>query len=488
MVLVKRALSEQACHPSTCALVQLTRCSPCILSLVMRSCVRASASIHWTRKRQGSREDDASSQSDNPNCPLKLKPATRHRAKIGADLFLDYRRPKSGPGTRSMKRHIGGGYSLKALDASADDLDEADGVKVLSFNQACERARERAKAHAERERLEADGPIIIARIIAEYIDEREARWVVGAGHKRNARNWLAKHVLSDKKLAEKPMAPLTADDLARWREGLKVKAPQRIVADFKAALNAATRRYRDKLQGTIRDTIKDGLASTRPAPAVAREAQALSDADVRRLVAAAWDVDEAGGWEGGLGRFVLALAATGARFSQLVRMTVADVQPAQRRLMIPTSRKGRRSTLTHVALPVAQDVIDALAPAVNGRVGADPLFLFQGWRRVGPIGWERSPERRPWTSPDQLARHWAAVIARAGLPASTVPYSLRHSSIVRGLRAGLPTRLVAQLHNTSSAMIEAHYIHHIADALGELAERAVISLSPATVTPIAAVR
>ena len=269
---------------------------------------------------------------------------------------------------------------------------------------------------------------------------------------------------------------------------LKLKVPQRTVADFKAALNEATTRYRDKLPPTLRNTIKDGLKSTRAAPAIAREAQALSDSDVRRLIAATWEVDEAGGWEGDLARLVLALAATGARFSQLVRMTVADVQPRERRLMIPTSRKGRRSKLMHVAVPVAQDVIDALAPAVNGRVGGEPLFLYRGWRRIGPIGWERSPERRPWISPDQMARHWAAIIARAGLPASTTPYSLRHSSIVRGLRAGLPTRLVAQLHNTSSAMIEAHYSHHIADALSELAERAVISLSPATVTPLSAVR
>jgi integrase len=420
---------------------------------------------------------------------LKLTSEARHRAKIGADLFLDYRRPKSGVGSWSLRRYVGGKYPLEIF-AVADDMDPPDNVKVLSYNQACDRARKLAKAHVERERLEADGPPIdIARAVEEYVAAREAQWVVGAGHKRDARTRLAKHVLADQRLAGKPLAVLTADDLAKWRESLKLKAPQRTVADFKAALNEAATRYRAKLPPTLQNAVKDGLKSTRAAPAVAREAQALSDSDVRRLIAATWEVDEAGGWEGDLGRLVLVLAATGARFSQLVRMTVADAQPRERRLVIPPSRKGRRSKpKPPVAVPVAADVIDALAPAVNGRVGGEPLFLYRGWRRVGPIGWERSPERRPWTSPDQMARHWAAIIARAGLPASTTPYSLRHSSIVRGLRAGLPTRLVAQLHNTSSAIVEAHYSHHIADALSELAERAVISLSPATVTPIAAVR
>ena len=38
-----------------------------------------------------------------------------------------------------------------------------------------------------------------------------------------------------------------------------------------------------------------------------------------------------------------------------------------------------------------------------------------------------------------------------------IPYALRHSSIVRGLRKGLPIQQVAKLHNTSVKMIERHY-------------------------------
>jgi len=35
-----------------------------------------------------------------------------------------------------------------------------------------------------------------------------------------------------------------------------------------------------------------------------------------------------------------------------------------------------------------------------------------------------------------------------------IPYALRHSSIVRGLRKGLPIQQVAKLHNTSVKTIE----------------------------------
>ena len=45
--------------------------------------------------------------------------------------------------------------------------------------------------------------------------------------------------------------------------------------------------------------------------------------------------------------------------------------------------------------------------------------------------------------------------------------------------------MVARLHDTSAAMIEANYSREIlVSLLDELAERAVISLAPATVTPL----
>jgi integrase len=67
------------------------------------------------------------------------------------------------------------------------------------------------------------------------------------------------------------------------------------------------------------------------------------------------------------------LAATGARFSQVIRMTVADVQES--RLMIPTSAKGRGSkSVARYAVPVGDDVIAALKPATGGRMGHEPLL------------------------------------------------------------------------------------------------------------------
>ena len=201
----------------------------------------------------------------------------------------------------------------------------------------------------------------------------------------------------------------------------------------------------------------------------------LPDADVRALISAAWEVDAARAWDGDLARIVLVLAATGARFSQIARMTVADVQAAQKRLMIPVSRKGRGvKNSSHIGVRVGDDVLAALAKATAGRKGSEPLFLRPRWEPVGGARWEKG-SRGPWHAASELhARAWARDRLARAPAAGTIPYALRHSSIVRGLRAGLPVRLVAALHDTSSAMIERHYAAFIVDAMDELAARAVV--------------
>jgi integrase len=405
--------------------------------------------------------------------------------RIGAGLYLGYRKNEAG-GKWVARRYKGGrtkdadgawtaGRHESETIGIADDDRKADGVEVLTYDQAEAKTRRWAKQPARSE----PGAYTIAEAIAEYLVERESReGTAGVGLKRDARSRLNKHVSQD--LAKKSFAELSENDLSTWRESLTLKlsdgAVRRTVNDLKAALNRAARRHRASLPASIGNTIKDGLAVSTPAAAVAREAQVLPDADVRRIISAAWDIDEKGGWQGDLARLVLVLAATGARFGQINRMTVGDLQPEQKRLMVPVSRKGRGTkNISRIGVRVGDDVLDALGQAVAGRKGPDPLLLRPRWKQISPTKWEQTG-RAPWLSASELLRPWALILARAELPADVVPYALRHSSIVRGLRAGLPIRLVAALHDTSSAMIERHYAAYIVDALDEVAARAVVPL------------
>jgi hypothetical protein len=239
-------------------------------------------------------------------------------------LDIGYRKGQHG-GVWVLRRYLG--ERRYATDTIGRADDEPDEVGALAYDAARGLARDRLNALAEEARFASDGPLLtVQRAIEEYIAGREAREDKDRGGKgrkadaprglkHDARSKLTKHVLSNEKLAAKPLATISADTLSRWLENLDLEpgTAQRVTSDFKAALNAAAKRYRDQLPPTIRDTIKDGLPAVEASTPVARVAQVPSDSDVRRVTSAAREVDDEGDWGGDLDRVVLTAAATGAR-------------------------------------------------------------------------------------------------------------------------------------------------------------------------------
>ncbi len=156
----------------------------------------------------------------------------------------------------------------------------------------------------------------------------------------------------------------------------------------------------------------------------------LPDADVLRILKAAYEVDRA------FGLLVEVLAVTGARLSQAARLTCADLQADRPdpRLMIPSSFKGRgQKKITHRPVPITPALAAALKNAKDDRPADAPL---------------------------------------------------RHSSIVRALLGGVPVAVAAQQHDTSVREIEAHYAAFILDHSDALTRRTLLD----TAAPVIAER
>ena len=417
-----------------------------------------------------------------PNARSKLKPGIHWRG-IDPDTHLGYRKGARG-GRWVVRWYRGdGGYSQSTL-ATADDQFPADGKEILSFNQASRNAR--AHVHEERSGLRAiaNGAVLTVRDAVEsYVAMREQREKDNEGQggplKRAAKSSLGRHVLQSK-LAAIPLHKLEDDDLRSWRgtlpDTLAYGTVRRITNDLKAALNMAAEVHRKKMPVELSLVIKNGLKADQSRSVEARR-QVLSDSELNSIIQAAKVVDSEQEWDGDLYRLILLMAATGGRFSQLRRLTIADLQFDKRRIMLPSSRKGRGQKQTEkIAVPLGDEVIVALRAACKGKTSIS--VLLERWRhkQVGPAKWERT-ERGAWRAASELNSPWAAILSKAGLCDETVPYALRHTSIVRGLRVGLPTRLVAALHDTSVGMIEKHYAAFVVDAMNDLATRAVLELS-----------
>lgn len=365
---------------------------------------------------------------------------------------------------------------LNATLGEPDDVRDADDDTILSWKQALAKALEWVERQTSGAPAALDPNITVGTAISAYVVRRDARRAAQAGRdvRSDAHYKLNKHVLGDKRMAGLALKDLSEADLRAWQKRLarqKFTSTQRLLNDFKAALNAAWAEHRKVLPVDLPLTIKYGLSLEAPAvtESKARENQILADAEVRRIVAAACAMDE------DLGRLVAVMAATGARFAQLRRMQVADALLERNRLMIPQSYKGNKKNNEHIRVAIGDDIVELLKPIVEDRSSSAPLLERWRVRQVSAVKWERY-ERGPWKSPSEMTRSWNQVVKEAGLPAATIPYALRHSSIVRGLRMGLPIRLVAALHDTSVVMIERHYSRWIVDGLDDLVARAVVPL------------
>jgi hypothetical protein len=87
----------------------------------------------------------------------------------------------------------------------------------------------------------------------------------------------------------------------------------------------------------------------------------------------------------------------------------------------------------------------------------------------------------PWRP--RFADHRLAFVqaVRAGkLPAGTTLYSLRHSSIARALLRGVPVAITSRWHDTSPAIIEAHYGRFIKHHYDDLVRAALLDTTPAS--------
>jgi hypothetical protein len=317
--------------------------------------------------------------------------------------------------------------------------------------------RDKARALARGDaNAAADRPAIISEAIANYETDLSGR-ARNPYNARLVRTHLPQH------LAAQPLSQVTAKQLRGWRDalikgGMLPATINRLFKSAKAAFNLAAKldpRVAANSQSwvvgleALRNTVK------------AREA-VLTDAQVQAVVTAAYDESPE------FGLYVQVHAEVGARSSQLARCVVSDLE--RDRLMVPASHKGRGDRKTdRTPVPLMPGLLARLKAAAAGRPASAPLLT-----RADGAAWQ------PKIADHRLAFERAA--RAAGLPKGATVYHLRHSSIARALMRGVPVAITSRWHDTSPAIIEAHYGRFIKHHYDELVRGALLDTTPPSPT------
>jgi hypothetical protein len=138
-------------------------------------------------------------------------------------------------------------------------------------------------------------------------------------------------------------------------------------------------------------------------------------------------------------------------------LKIDDLQADGRepRLMMPPSKQGKKDIKKEpfpVAIPT--DFAKRLKVLTRDRAPGAPLLT--------------KPSGEEWKNSDH-DRLFKRVVERCGLanfedyPEDVTLYALRHSDIVRRIKANEPLRIIAATHDTSVQMIESNYSRYIAD-------------------------
>jgi hypothetical protein len=387
-----------------------------------------------------------SSKLENRSARLRLARRRKpYYETIIRGVQLGYRR-NSTAGTWGVRDTRNGADWTERL-GTADDYDEADGKNILTYWQAQDLARERARVG------KATNDLTIKARVERYRTDLETR-----GHDPANAARVLSH-LEGTKLANKlQTAASLSKDLSEWRgqlaaKGLKPATIDRTTRALKAALNLAA----DNDERITRRPWKTALKAIGGEEAGAGNV-ILDDADRRTLRGAAYRVSAE------FGLLIDVLDETGARPSQVVRLTGEDVQDnftdrrngkRQPRLMMPTSRKGNDTKkIRSIPVPITPELADRL----KGRAG---VLL----KRATGVSWGDM----------NLAQYFNAAMKGVVFnnPSKVTMCALRHTSIVRQLLANVPVRVVAALHDTSVIMIERNYSRFIADHIDELARVAL---------------
>ncbi len=378
----------------------------------------------------------------------RTKLARRHNPywrEITPGLHIGYRKGKRG-GSWIGRKLMDDGKHRKWKLATADDIVDSNGVEILNFTEADEKARLGPSGLAGHGKLE-----IVNDIMDYYMKQQRAE-----SRSPSATQFAVdRHIIP--KLGSRKVSRLTVETITDWRNDLaatprqwptknnSIDSPReqkrkrqasanRVLTVLKAAFNYAERtgKYQGPTPWKLVKPFRNVDATEHPY--LSRdEAIRLQNAchpDFRQLVRGALE--------------------TGCRYGELCSMKASDYNADAGTIVVRESKSGK---IRHVHLTESgQGFFDEL---MLGKIKSEPMFLKESGK--------------PWgTSHQGMPMVEACKIARIDPPISFKGLRTTYGSLLA--TAGVPLQVIAAaLGHSDTRMTEKHYAHllpnYVADTI-----------------------
>jgi integrase len=371
---------------------------------------------------------------------------------ITGRAHLGYQRLGSQVGRWLLRRRVDGRYSVEEI-GKADDSRPADGVSILSHEQARVKALDLSNGEAP----PADR-LTVSRAMADYIDA-----LVSAGREAsNAKSIAINHILPALGRAE--VASLTSKQLRHWRDGLAASPPRK--------RPKAGREPQFEVMPTDKEGVRRRRSSANRALTVLKAALNLAYDEERVASRDAWSrrvkkfanvdaarvryltIDEAvrlvNACDPAFRPMLTGALLTGARYGELRRLEVGDFNPDSGTIHVRVSKANKDR---HVVLTA--EGAEFFRQICAGRPGSERVFT--------------RPDGRSWQRSNQ-ARYVAEACERARISPAVSFHILRHTWASHAVMNGVPLLVVGRnLGHRDTQMVEKHYGHlapsYISDAI-----------------------
>ena len=365
---------------------------------------------------------------------------------IAEGKHLGYRKGVRGGTWIARFNDLGGQRRFQSIGV-ADDTVEADGVQILNFEHAQEKARDWFK-QIILVTPDPTGRYTVAQAMEEYITERERikRKVL-----ERTRTSIRAHILGP--LGDMDVNKLTHARLKAWRDALEDAAPrvrtkagqQQAFREFdetdedaKRKRQATANRVLTTLKAALNYALENHCASSNAAWQSVKPFRNVDVPKIRFLTSVeAKSLVEASSPD--LRLLVQAALLTGCRYGELKAMEVSAFDSKNESIFIPKSKNGEAR---HVLLNA--EGMRFFNQITDGRTAKERVFLRSNGRP-----WKDSEQKRPMD----------AACESAGLEQVTF-HILRHTYASQLAMNGAPMKFIAdQLGHKSTRITERHYAH-----------------------------